>query len=68
MAIYKRKRVVIVIEEGSDIDRRVAAYAKLRGVSYNQALQESVDVGVYPHMRCNLDLLERIHRENRAKP
>lgn len=63
MAIYKRKRVTVVIEEGSDIDRRVQAYAELRGISYSQALQEAVDIGLNPHMRCNLDLLERIHTE-----
>lgn len=68
MAIYKRKRVTVVMEEGSDLDLRVQAYAELRGISYSQALQESVDIGLYPHMRCNLDLLERIYRENQAKP
>ena len=67
MEIYKNKRVVIVIEEGSDIDRRVQAYAKLRGKSYNQALQESVEVGVYHHMRSNLELLERIYRDDHSE-
>lgn len=63
MAIYKRKRVTVVIEEGSDIDRRVQSYAELRGITYSQALQESVEVGLHPHMRCNLDMLERIYKD-----
>lgn len=64
MAEYKHYKVEILIEEGSDLDKRLSAYceALVGEVGPNTmevVVSNLVGNGVYHHINRNLDLMER---------
>lgn len=62
MAKFKTYSVTILLEEGSELEKRIQESAQMRGIDFTSALQESVDLGIWGHMSRNLDLVDRTYR------
>ena len=59
MAVYKTYKILLPIEEDSELVRRIQAYAAILGASEEAAATTVCTIGLYKHMERNLDLLER---------
>lgn len=59
MSEFKNYSVTVLIEGGSDLDRRLEAIARAEGVRKEEAVRRSVISGIYHHMCRNLELMER---------
>lgn len=52
--------VSIVLEGEADLIRRIQASAEARGISFQATLEEAVNIGLWPHITRNLNMLDRI--------
>lgn len=52
--------VNIVLEEDGDLMHRIQASAEARGISFQTALEEAVNIGLWPHIARNLDMVDRL--------
>ena len=59
MAKFEHYKVEILIEEDSDLEKKIQQSAQLRGITFQQALQEAVNIGIWNHIRRNIDLVDR---------
>jgi len=59
MAEFKHYSVTVLIEEGSELDRRLMAIARAEGINKKEAVKRAAETGIYHHMRSNLELMER---------
>lgn len=64
MAKYKHYYVEILIEEGSDLEKRLEAYCDALGIevgphTMDVIVSNLVGNGVYGHINRNLDFMER---------
>lgn len=55
--------VNIVLEKDSELMRRIKASADARGIDFAAALEDVINIGLWPHINRNLDLLERLSKE-----
>lgn len=55
--------VNIVLEEGSELMKRIAASAEARGISFCAALEEAVNIGLWPHIERNVSMVERLRKD-----
>lgn len=62
MANFKTYSVTVLLEEGSELEKRIQESAQMRGIDFTSALQESVDIGVWGHISRNLDFVDRVYR------
>ena len=58
--------VNVLLEDGGELMARIQASADARGISFEAALEEVVNIGLWPHISRNLDLLERLSKEATA--
>lgn len=58
MAEYKHYKVEILIEQGGDLEKKIQQSAQSRGITFQQALQEAVDIGIWNHIRQNIDMVD----------
>ena len=59
MPEFKHYSVTVLIQEGSELDRRLMAVARAEGISKKEAVKRAAEAGIYHHMRRNLELMER---------
>jgi len=59
MAEFKHYSVTVLIQEGSELDRRLMALARSEGINQKEAVERAAGNGIYHHMRRNLELMER---------
>ena len=59
MAGYKTYTVKILLEDGSDLMQRIQKSADTRGISFQEALEEAVQIGSWRHIADNLDFVNR---------
>lgn len=55
--------ISIVLDTDSDLMRRIQASADERGISFRTALEEAVNIGLWPHIERNLNMVERLRKE-----
>lgn len=61
MAGYKTFTVNIVLQDGGDLMKRIQTSADNRGISFQDALQEAVDIGCWGHIERNLEMVDRAY-------
>lgn len=59
---YRRVSVTILIEKGSDLEKRIQEYAEEDDISFREAASFAARLGITHHMMGNLDLLLRSHK------
>ena len=55
--------VNIALEEDGELIRRIKASADARGISFETALEDVVNIGLWPHITRNMDLVDRLSKE-----
>lgn len=55
--------VSIALEEDGELMQRLQASAAARGISFETALEDAVNIGLWPHIARNMDLIERASKE-----
>lgn len=67
MAEFKRYSVTVVIQEGSELDRRLMALARAEGISQKEAVERAAGNGIYHHIRRNMEIMELGIRKRQEK-
>ena len=62
MGKIKSFTVSIVLDEDSDLMRRIQDSADTRGISFRTALEEAINIGLWPHIERNLNMVEDIRK------
>lgn len=63
MGSIKSFTVTIVLEEDGDLIRRLKKSAAARGIHFETALEEAVNIGLWPHISRNLEMADRLRKE-----
>ena len=58
MASYKTYTITILLEDDGSLEQRISRSANERGISFESALSEAVEIGLWVHMERNMDLVE----------
>lgn len=62
MADYKTYSVTILLENGGNLEKRIKRSAQERDISFESALQEAVDIGLWKHLEQSMDVVESAYR------
>lgn len=55
--------ISIVLDSDSDLMRRIQASADEREISFRTALEEAVNIGLWPHVERNVSMMERLRKD-----
>lgn len=63
MGKIKLYTITVAMEENSDLISRLEGVAGARGIGFETVLEDAVNIGLWPHVTRNVDLMERACKE-----